>query len=539
MSVRIIVRTRRSVEAEEEFFRALGPAQRSRWMPMLCSLAVHGVMLLLVPYLAGLASQIDYQRSDWQAFRAEQMRLRVPERIYYRAEGSRARQVPAPNAAPAQSARKQLAAAPGGAQRHPRRAGVPIPEGMEIPSTPQSTIEAPVILQPDAQSNELRRLANAVPLLAFWARQAPNLPKPPRKQLIVPGRTESPAPPPQMAAPPVIAIPNREVSFSDLNIALPPGPTSAALPVPNSTTAPVRDRQTDARSGAANSIEGQAANIIVLSTNRTRPDEVVTIPRGLQNAPPPGSGSGTETPAEKAPLRNGGAAPAQGQEARAASQPSEAAVSASATTGGRGTADGSHRPEAASAPKPGEQAATVSGGSPASGSAVTIPSAPSQAVTRITHPANGSFDVVIMQSGARDDLPDVRSLLTGSPVYTVYLQVGDRKEWLLEFCAPPGEISRSNPYQVYVEDAPPLSPPYAISTVIPNSIIGRRRPKTTILHGYLTSEGHFRNLEGRDAGDPLVRELVPLLDQWQFRPASRNKTPTEVEIVLVVAAVSE
>jgi hypothetical protein len=82
---------------------------------------------------------------------------------------------------------------------------------MEIPSTPQSTIEAPVILQPDAQSNELRRLANAVPLLAFWARQAPNLPKPPRKQLIVPGRTESPAPPPQMAAPPVIAIPNREV----------------------------------------------------------------------------------------------------------------------------------------------------------------------------------------------------------------------------------------------------------------------------------------------------------------------------------------
>ena len=136
MSVRIIVRTRRSVEAEEEFFRALGPAQRSRWMPMLCSLAVHGVMLLLVPYLAGLASQIDYQRSDWQAFRAEQMRLRVPERIYYRAEGSRARQVPAPNAAPAQSARKQLAAAPGGAQRHPRRAGVPIPEGMEIPSTP-------------------------------------------------------------------------------------------------------------------------------------------------------------------------------------------------------------------------------------------------------------------------------------------------------------------------------------------------------------------------------------------------------------------
>jgi hypothetical protein len=144
-----------------------------------------------------------------------------------------------------------------------------------------------------------------------------------------------------------------------------------------------------------------------------------------------------------------------------------------------------------------------------------------------------------MQSGAPDDLPDLRGLLTGSPVYTVYLQVGDRKEWLLEFCVPSGEISRGNPYQVFVGDAAPLSPPYPISTVIPNNIIGRRRPKATILHGYLTAEGHFRNLEGRGAVDPLVSELVPLLSQWQFRPASRNKTPTEVEIVLVVAAVSE
>jgi len=486
---------------------------------MLLSLACHGAMFLLVPYLADLASSIDYQRSEWSAFHLEQMRLRVPEAIYYPPAGSPAKPAQARNV-PVREARKKPA--PGAAQQSPARADARIPPGMEIAPTPKWTAEAPVILQPDAQRSDLARLAKALPLLAFWARQGPDLPKPPRKQLVLPGRNEAPTPPPQMPAPPVIAIPNREAAFADLNIALPPGPASAKLSVPNSTTAPVRDSQADPRPGAANSIEGQAANVIALSANRARPDEIVTIPRSLQNTPPPGAGPGTQTPSQSTSPPSGGAEPAQGQEARAASRLSAAAADKLAATGGRGVAGGSRGADAASALKP----------------AVNVPPAASQAVTRIDHPANGNFDVVIMQS-ARDDLPDVKSLLAGSPVFTVYLQVGDRREWLLEFCMPPGERSHNNPYEVYVDDAGPLSPPYPVSTVIPNNIIGQRRSKAITLHGFLTVAGRFRNLDGRDAGNQVVRDIAALLDQWQFRPASRNKTPTEVEIVLVVPAVSE
>jgi len=32
----------------------------------------------------------------------------------------------------------------------------------------------------------------------------------------------------------------------------------------------------------------------------------------------------------------------------------------------------------------------------------------------------------------------------------------------------------------------------------------------------------------------LVRDVLSLLTQWQFRPALRNKVPVEVEILLII-----
>jgi len=51
--------------------------------------------------------------------------------------------------------------------------------------------------------------------------------------------------------------------------------------------------------------------------------------------------------------------------------------------------------------------------------------------------------VVILQSVSRDDLPDVGGALSGNPVYTVYLKVGDEREWLLEYCIP-GTVNIKN-----------------------------------------------------------------------------------------------
>jgi hypothetical protein len=155
-------------------------------------------------------------------------------------------------------------------------------------------------------------------------------------------------------------------------------------------------------------------------------------------------------------------------------------------------------------------------------------------ITRINHPLSGSFDVVITQSAARDDLPDVGRILTGNPVYTVYLRVGDQKEWMLEYCVPVVESRQSTPYQINIDDAAPVTPPYPISTTIPDSISSKAITAHIVFHGLLTADGNLRNLEVPQKGSTLANQILLLLGEWQFRPAMRHKKPIDVEILLVI-----
>jgi hypothetical protein len=140
-----------------------------------------------------------------------------------------------------------------------------------------------------------------------------------------------------------------------------------------------------------------------------------------------------------------------------------------------------------------------------------------------------------MQSATRADLSDLGGILSGNPVYTVYLPVGDTKEWVMEYCIPASENTKNNPYEVFVGDAAPVSAPYPVSTVIPNSILGQAHRENIVFHGYLTVSGSFRNIEARDQSS-LARQISSLLSQWKFRPALKDKTPAEIEILLVVPA---
>jgi hypothetical protein len=130
-------------------------------------------------------------------------------------------------------------------------------------------------------------------------------------------------------------------------------------------------------------------------------------------------------------------------------------------------------------------------------------------------------------------LPDLGGILSGNPVYSVYLRVGDQKEWLLEYCVPAREVAQNNPYQINLDEAGTITPPYPISTVIPTNLLGQQIGKNIVVHGYLTAAGSFQNIKSRD-NHPFLPQLLTLLNQWQFRPALRNKKPIDVEIVLVI-----
>jgi hypothetical protein len=134
-------------------------------------------------------------------------------------------------------------------------------------------------------------------------------------------------------------------------------------------------------------------------------------------------------------------------------------------------------------------------------------------------------------------LPEVPgAVLTGNPVYTVYLRVGDQKEWLLEYCVPASAAPQSSPYQINIDDAAPITPPYPVSTTIPNKILGQPITRHIVIRGILTAGGSLQNVKAVEANNPLSVQILALLSGWQFRPALRNNKPIEIEILLVVPA---
>src|SRR5262249_41702613 len=116
---------------------------------------------------------------------------------------------------------------------------------LELPQSAQKAEDGPVVIQPEPRI-QVPKPIPPMPSLAFWARQAINLPKPPPpKETVFPGRTEALPAPPKLGAPsPVAAVPNREEVVKDMNVALPQKETqmASALPLPNSATMPVRRR---------------------------------------------------------------------------------------------------------------------------------------------------------------------------------------------------------------------------------------------------------------------------------------------------------
>jgi hypothetical protein len=273
-----------------------------------------------------------------------------------------------------------------------------------------------------------------------------------------------------------------------------PAQTPPALPVSNTATVPVRIRAvTDPRTASFEAFSGQAANIIALAAERSGARNV-EIPGGFQNIPntaAAGDDSSSGTERESSP------GPAVGGTRQEGTQQSGANVP----------------PLPAKAPPP-------------------VAVAPE--LIRVQHPPNGNFDVVITQSLVRDDLPDLSRMLSGSPVYTVYLSVGDLKDWLLEYCVPARENRQMSPYQIDVDDAGSVTPPYPISTTIPDSIRIYQTAKPIVLRGLLTAAGSVQMAKLLDTGNSMMYQLVALVSQWQFRPALRNNKPIDIEVLLVI-----
>jgi hypothetical protein len=145
--------------------------------------------------------------------------------------------------------------------------------------------------------------------------------------------------------------------------------------------------------------------------------------------------------------------------------------------------------------------------------------------------------MVVTQSSNLDQFPEGKGLLTGRPIYSVYVSVESSKDWTLFFCVPGEKAAPSKPGTQVVdlsETAPPIRAPYPTRLVRP-SISLPAYYKYILVHGYITEAGRVDRLR-------IVRPSTPAADQailaslagWEFRGATRDGVQIAVEFLLSI-----
>jgi len=154
---------------------------------------------------------------------------------------------------------------------------------------------------------------------------------------------------------------------------------------------------------------------------------------------------------------------------------------------------------------------------------------------QVKFPPGGAFDVVIVESSAGATIPEAERLLTGRPVHTVFLTLGTGRDWTLQYCLPGGGSDSGQAGMVVtLRPQPKVDAPFIQRALVPspNAV---RATQPALFQGLLGANGRLANLRPvSDAGYQPLTDLLPYLEQWQFRPARVDGVSTEVEVLLLV-----
>jgi hypothetical protein len=150
-------------------------------------------------------------------------------------------------------------------------------------------------------------------------------------------------------------------------------------------------------------------------------------------------------------------------------------------------------------------------------------------------PSNSVFDIVVVQSSEMEAFPESTAKLTGRPIYTVYVPVGTRKEWVLQYCIPrSSEPLMQQGNVVRLGNPAPVKPPYPLVTFRPSGMV-QQGSSYILIHGFVDAGGRFKDLDVlRSANSQTSQMVLSCLALWEFRPATRDGVPVLVEILLAI-----
>jgi hypothetical protein len=383
------------------------------------------------------------------------------------------------------------------------------PRKFELPDLPVHQAARQTILQAELPVDIPPPLDRRLPNLVFWDSDPAKAPDHP----IEPGNLTARLQPPRLNSTPRLEAPNRESLTSDLRVASTPVATWPHLPLPAAaTTMPIRLLEPADKTVGPTSIDpftGNPVHVLAVSPDPaplTDALKALFIPAGNQLARLPGF-----------PPMPGFSALGDGSDDSGASS----GDAQSGTQGGG--AFGS--PELLHAlPGDGHIFGLLS------------PAGLNGTPLRILHPAGGVFDVVVVQTSTSDAFSEGAQALSGRPIYTVYLEVGAPKEWILQYCVP----NMAGPVQtgslVSLGNPDPMSAPYPTVTVRPPED-WQHGSGYLLVHGFLDETGHLRDMKilaSQDPQAPTTDALLEYLPYWEFRPAVVDGRPVKVEVILAV-----
>jgi hypothetical protein len=556
-------------------FSSISPPPSHRWPGFLSSAGIHVLALLLLPLLSNtLVSRNDRQVLVRRQRLVRTLHIRVPEELYLAASGPAARPdlsarkqskvfyvspreaarilaaslaTPAPRPAASLSARltsHPSAGAPrsrGARRRAPRRR-------FRLPPVPSRADILQTILQPQFPADMLPATTANLPEVFFWTPSAglPRFIKP----FVMPGHVQPPSQPrlldsaPSLNAHAAVTVP--------LQIApLPESLSAVRLPVAPPGL-PIRTSDAERERPAPPSADpnpGDPTTVLSLSASPVPLREYLAVPPGNVVGRQPETGASGETLSNEAA---GGSAAGPGAKhestsPRGVSGPlPEAAPPAPppAPAASKGTAPAAPTPAPASAalpaasrpapdvPRPGD--APVPAAAPAT--SLHVAALAAAAASRIVHPAGGVFDVVV-QSGGLEGFSESSGILTGRPVYSVYVKAGAAHDWILQYCIPAEDeqAAEQTGAVVTLGNPSPLAAPFPVVTTRPP--VKPRPGAYVMVHGFVTPAGRFAGLRVLGKTDPQEAELVlEVLEAWEFRPAARDRKPLRVEVLLAIPA---
>jgi hypothetical protein len=152
---------------------------------------------------------------------------------------------------------------------------------------------------------------------------------------------------------------------------------------------------------------------------------------------------------------------------------------------------------------------------------------------RIDLPRTSRPPVSVLGESVAEQFPETAGRMSSRVVSTIYLRVGLKRNWTLEYCLPLGSAADRARDGTSV-----LDPPWAYTMFRPKdpkALLDEAEADLILVHGILNTTGRLEQLTlVLPSGWLSSQAFFRALEQWEFRPATWNGKPVAVEVMLVI-----